>query len=671
MVRQSEARDRATVLFKQHGLDMLGWKLEFNKSPNHLGQCWFSQKTICISVYLLNSSSSADVEDTLLHEIAHALVGVGSIGHGDEWKAKAREIGCTSNVCGSMSKDNAQSVTPAETKAKQHIKPLTKACPTCGRVAIEKARLTMPNGTIYVSLECGHAHKKDELDNSGFSFETWTSKSGKKLYPYQLEGAQFIVSANGRALIADQPALGKTVQAISFLRGYESIATPALWVCKSTLKIQAMKEITDWAGLQYFPQIINSSRSFVLPGMKVYIISMDLLRNFPIQKIKDLGIKTLIFDECQHIKNPDSQRTNEVRRLVNEIDFCIMLSGTPWKNRGSEYFSVLNMLAPEKFPSFAYFKNKWVEYKYDEAKGKYVERGINNIPAFREFTKDFVIRRLRKDVLPDLPEVNRQLRYVELEKVYGESYEKAEAKVAAAARAAILEGGTMNMAAMAAELMYLKHITGLAKVDAQVADIEEWLDEAEDWEKFTIFHHHIDVGDDLEKKINDLLSSRGLNPCLRMKGGIDPWTRDKIQEDFKANIKSRILIASTLASGEGLNLQFCQNASMMERQWNPANEEQAELRFSRPLFYNDYPRYLQETLFDEDHTPLKPSIRVPYLICADTIDEMLTNLVEGKRYNFDRGMNPGSENLKWDEMEMIKELMEAIVRKRYGKGKAA
>lgn len=667
MVRQSEARARAEVLFKKHGLDLLGWKIEFNKSPNHLGQCWFSSKTICMSVYLLNSASAADVEDTLLHEIAHALEGVSSIGHGDSWKAKAREIGCTSNVCGSMSKDNAQSVTPSEQIERKHIKPLTKQCPTCGRVAIEQSTLTLPNGAVWVRLECGHLVKKEELDKSGFSFESWVSTSGKRLYPYQLEGANFIVSANGRALIADQPALGKTVQAISFLKGYESIALPALWVCKGPLKIQTMKEITDWAGLDFFPQIINNSRSFVLPGMKVYIISMDLLRNFPIAKIQELGIKTLIFDECQHIKNPDSQRTNEVRRLVNSVDYAIMLSGTPWKNRGSEYFSVLNMLAPEKFPSYAYFKSKWVEYKFDEEKGKYVERGINNIPAFRDYTKDFVIRRLRKDVLPDLPEVNRQLRYVELEKVYGESYEKAEAKVAAAARAAILEGRNLNMAAMAAELMYLKHITGLAKVDAQVADIEEWLDESEDWEKFTIFHHHIDVGDDLEQKINEKLKERGLRPCLRLLGGVDPWTRNKIQEEFKNDIKRRILIGSTLASGEGLNLQFCQNASMLERQWNPANEEQAELRFSRPLFYNDYPPYLQETLFDEDHTPLKPSIRVPYLICADTIDEMLTSLVEGKRINFDKAMNKGSENLSWDENEMMKELMEAIVRKRYGK----
>lgn len=670
MVRQQEAKELAEQLFRKHGLDMLGWKLEFNKSPNHLGQCWFGQKVIALSVYMLNSSNLADVTDTLLHEIAHALTGPAHKDHTDEWKRVAISIGCTGNKCGSMSADNSRSVTPAEQTEKKHIPPLTKRCPKCDVTAVEESRATFGKST-WLRLACGHLVEKEAIDSSTFSFETWTSSSDKKLYPYQVEGANFIINAQGRALIADEPGLGKTAQAISFLKAYPDLSLPCLWVCKTTLKIQALKEIVDWCGLEYFPQIIASSKSFVLPGMKVYVISMDLLRNFPVEKLQSLGIKTLVFDECQHIKNPDASRTQEVRRLVNGIDYTIMLSGTPWKNRGSEYFSVLNMLAPERFPSYAMFKNRWVEIAYDERKGKYTEKGINDIPKFREYTKDFVIRRLRKDVLPDLPEVNRQLRYVELEKVYGESYEKAEAKVAQAAKNAILEGGSLNLAAMAADLMYLKHITGLAKVDAQVEDAIDWLDESEDWEKLTIFHHHIDVGDDLQRKIDVALQERGYNKSLRMLGGMDPWDRNTIQEKFKLDKRNRILIASTLASGEGLNLQFCQNASMMERQWNPANEEQAELRFSRPLNYNDYPKYLQDTLFDENKQPYKPSIRIPYLICADTIDEMLTNLVEGKRINFKRAMNKGDEELKWEENEMIKDLMEAIVRKRYGKGKAA
>jgi hypothetical protein len=163
------------------------------------------------------------------------------------------------------------------------------------------------------------------------------------------------------------------------------------------------------------------------------------------------------------------------------------------------------------------------------------------------------------------------------------------------------------------------------------------------------------------------LVERGFNKTLRMFGGKDSDTRWNIEQSFKNNPKNRILIASTLASGEGLNLQFCQNFMQVERQWNPANEEQAELRFSRPLNYKDYPSYLQNYLFNDDRMPKKTSIRAPYLIADQTIDSMLTDIVERKRTNFRKSMNPGEENIKWEENEIIKELADMIIKKRFGR----
>jgi len=553
-----------------------------------------------------------------------------------------------------------------EPKKKPHVSPLKAKCPYCDKVIEETARLVTDGKTFIKSKNCHHIIGKDRL--KGVDYDNWVSGAGKVPYPYQVEGFKFIERANGRCLIADEPGLGKTVQAISFLNFHTEISTPCLWLCKTTLKIQTLKENIDWCGFEKLPaQIIEHSRFFPLPGMKIYISSYDLLKRIKKDKLDQLGIKTVIFDEVQHIKNPDSARTQDVRSVVQSADFFIALSGTPWKNRGSEYFSVLNMLAPEKFPSYKHFVNKWVRMDYDPQTGKYKEGGIRDVPAFREFTKDIVLRRLRKDVLPDLPPINRQIRYVELEDIYGENYEKAEEKVAAVIKNLLLEGGNVNNQKMQAEIMKLKHITGLAKVDAQVEDAISFLEDTEDWEKITIFHHHIDVGDDLEIKLDNWLSEHGYEKTLRLRGGDNAIHRDKIIGQFKTSEKRRVLIASTLASGEGLNIQFCQNASMMERQWNPGNEEQAELRFSRPLTYRDYPKYLQDALFAEDTSPYKVSIRVPYLICAGTVDEMLNGIIERKRVNFRTSMNPGEEDLKYSEAEMVRELAEAIVKKRYGK----
>ncbi len=516
-------------------------------------------------------------------------------------------------------------------------------------------------------MECGHVCKSDDL--IGNSFEDWESISGKRLYNYQLDGSRFIETSGGRCLIADQPALGKTVQAFSLLKFHPDISLPALWITKSKLKIQVAKESVDWLGVDYFPCIIDSPRSYIMENMKLYVISMDLLRNMPSEKILKMGFKTLIFDEIQHISNPLAKRTQEVKRLSQLCPNIIFLSGTPWKNRATEYFSALNILRPDLFPSLKSFEERWVEW-YEASDGKYKPGGIRNIKQFRELTSSFIIRRLRDDVLPDLPRINRQISYVEIEDIFAKAYDKAESEFARKVKDQILEGEE-NLSKLQDDIMILKHIVGLAKVDAQVEQAIEWLENSEDWEKLTIFHHHIDVGDQIENKLNTYLTNNGFSKCLRIRGGMDGNDSNRILDNYKSNIRCRILVASTLASGEGLNIQFCQNASMMELQWNPANEEQAELRFSRPLTYADYPKYLQAELFNENKEAKKVSIRVPYLIAAGTVDEMLTEYKERKRHNFDKSMNPGSESIQWSENDIMKELTQQIMKKRYGTQKIA
>ena len=101
----------------------------------------------------------------------------------------------------------------------------------------------------------------------------------------------------------------------------------------------------------------------------------------------------------------------------------------------------------------------------------------------------------------------------------------------------------------------------------------------------------------------------------------------------------RILIASTLAAGEGLNLQFCSDCMIMERQWNPANEEQAEARFPRPGQTAD-------------------KIMATYLIAAGTINDFLTEIVERKRSIVHSTLD--NIDTKWDESSLIKELAETL-----------
>lgn len=661
MVRTIDCQQWCDDELRKHGL-YPSWKTIFTKSGKWIARCYYDEKRIVFNIIHLNSRSEVEVRQTIYHEIAHALVGPGH-GHNETWRNKAIELGLKDpKPCAPNNIDPGRSVVIAETKEPRKFNRLNVLCPIC-KVQAEEISSATINGQRWTKLKCGHLIKKESISDS-FDFSSWTSKSGKKLYPFQIEGIKFLESAGGRALIADEPGLGKTIQALGFIYANKEQVSPTLWVCKTTLKLQALKEALDWCGPEFMAQIIYNPRNIIIPGLRLYIISMDLLRNMKSETLDSIGFKTIVADEIQHFKNPDSTRTAELRKLVSRAEYFIPLSGTPWKNRGQEYFPVLNMIDPSKFPSYASFKNRWVAYYTDPKTFKTKQGGIQNIPAFREYTKDFIIRRLRDDVLPDLPKINRQIRFIDMEGLYQKSYDKAEAKVAAIIKSAMIDGRDPQN--IASEIMTLKHITGLAKVQPCIEDVKELLEQTEDFEKITIFHHHIDVGDNLQKGdgvtyegLDKWLVDNGYSKSLRLYGGRSPDERNDIIEDFKKDISNRVLIASTLASGEGLNIQFCQNAMMLERQWNPANEEQAELRFSRPLTKGELPSYLYPIV------DRQISIRIPYYIADQTIDSMLTEMVERKRMAFRNSMD--GAGLEWNEMEMMNELQELIVKKVYGK----
>ena len=86
----------AMQLMKEHGLT--GWTFKFDHAKNRCGQCHYSKKQISLSEHYVKLNEVASVTNTILHEIAHALVGHG-YGHGPTWKRKAKEIGCTASRC--------------------------------------------------------------------------------------------------------------------------------------------------------------------------------------------------------------------------------------------------------------------------------------------------------------------------------------------------------------------------------------------------------------------------------------------------------------------------------------------------------------------------------------------------------------------------------------------
>ncbi len=91
----------ANQLMEQHGLKLAGWRFKLNTNRSRLGVCRYTTRSIELSTFHVSSGNWKEIKNTILHEIAHALVGPNH-GHGAVWRSKALAIGCNGERCGIM-----------------------------------------------------------------------------------------------------------------------------------------------------------------------------------------------------------------------------------------------------------------------------------------------------------------------------------------------------------------------------------------------------------------------------------------------------------------------------------------------------------------------------------------------------------------------------------------
>jgi len=544
---------------------------------------------------------------------------------------------------------------------------LQTKCEFCGKLAVEQSRETFDN-EIWVSLECGHtlihaALAPDKIDI--------VSSDGRSLFPFQKETITFMEDADCNGMVLHEQGLGKTVIACALLKRNKDLL-PALIVVKSGLRSQWFAELIRWAGMG--AQVITSSKEIpYFDYFDVVIVSVDTLRllrpdvkvvsDWDVMKAEMSGrkapkkdrpiiwtddicarFKCIIVDESQKIKNPGASRTQALRKIVSSANNgskarVICMSGTNIEKHAGEFFVTLNLTRPELFPHQSTFQVQHCEI--NPMSGKIM--GLRNPTRFKELTKDFIIRYKREDVLPDLPKVFRQFRLAEIEGGELDAYIKIvqEFQEAMEAETPMLPTDILGY------LSKMRHITGIAKVNAALEFIEEFLLESE--RKLVVFLHHQMAGTILMKKLDQLCKDGAFAPPLQLHSALNMEQRVAMVEEFKEP-KNRLMVASTMVAGEGLNLQFCSDCLIMERQWNPSAEEQAEGRFPRPGSTAD-------------------KINAHYLIAAGTIDDFLTDIVESKRRNMSQTLD-GVE-IQWDEGSLIMELVKVLQTKGLKKWKIA
>lgn len=567
------------------------------------------------------------------------------------------------------------------TPAPRRMRKIVEVCEACKEISPEKKNTAIEDsresvdvggGKVLnvIKLQCGHSIIEEVMAGVGTDSEGNTNSSediyfdarskisldtetGLPKIPryYQVKTANFIEQANYRAGIFHDTGVGKTLCAMLPVLAHREILLPLAVFCKAGLTRQWQFELKDWLGLE--SQVIQNGKHAPCYkegpddefGYDAFIVSYDSFKRT--SWIEDFRVNYIILDECQAIKAIESKRTKAIQDAVRDKQNVVGLSATPFKNSAREYYPVLNLLEPKLFYSEQAYLERYVNYYFDASAGVMKYGGLVNPERFKERTKHFIIRYTREEVAPELPKINRQFTYMDVEDELIQAFEKAYDEFDSIWNESEEHNIGKNKE-LQASLFKLWHLTGISKVNSTVEYVKEFLENEPENKKITLFKHHNDVGDFIKIKLDAWCEKNGYNKPLILNAD-SPWRDKYVDQCTKTHWpsidpKDRVLIVSALAGGEGLNLQACGDMVGVERLWNPQNEGQCEGRFSRIGSVSD-------------------TIYAQYFCAVGTIDDYFVELNEKKRKWFNEAMSGVGGSGEELERNVMQELTEAIVRR--------
>jgi len=252
--------------------------------------------------------------------------------------------------------------------------------------------------------------KKEETidytkDNMVRKVESLPDKLRNALYDFQVEGVKFGIEHHCRFLLADEMGVGKTIQAISLAYIYRD-SWPVLIVCPGSMKYLWKGEIQTWLCLKnHRINILNSSRQRISEEAYFYIISYDLVRNV-LKKLRKMIFDFVILDEAHSIKNKDSLRARNILPIAIRAKRLILMTGTPLLAKPYEGYPLLYALRPDLFGYFKKFAYRYCDPQPTPFGISW--SGTSNTKELHWILSTLMVRRLKKDILNDLPPKRRQ-----------------------------------------------------------------------------------------------------------------------------------------------------------------------------------------------------------------------------------------------------------------------
>ncbi len=451
---------------------------------------------------------------------------------------------------------------------------------------------------------------------------------GLKLYRFQAESVRFLESRRGRALIAHEMGLGKTIISLTWLRIHPE-ARPAICVVPASLKINWQREARKWLAQDELIQVVSGRPNG--NGQKLWgsviVINYDILKDWA-KTIKTLNPQVAVFDESHYLKNPKAQRTQAGKELAKGIPHVIAMSGTPIINRPSEFYNAINLVNPTVFPSWYKYASRYCGPKHNGFAMEY--NGASNTEELHKILTNpetgIMHRYLKKDVLKDLPAKIRSV--VPLELGNRSEYERAvedflgwlERHETEVARERLTEeqlldneeeidrvakriGKDKADRAAGAEALVaigkLKQLAARGKLKAAI----EWIGNVVDQgEKIIVFavHHWV---------VDQLMEAFG-KQAVRLTGEENQDQRQLAVDRFQNDDSVRVFVGNVKAAGVGITLTAASIVAFMELPWTPGEVCQAEDRAHR---------------IGQEQT-----VNVYYLVAEKTIEEDIAVMLDAK-----------------------------------------
>lgn len=489
-----------------------------------------------------------------------------------------------------------------------------------------------------------------------------TYEGDDDLFPHQRAGVAFLSTAR-RALLADEPGLGKTAQTIRALKKLSETEPvfPALIVCPNTLKKNWLREFGMWwpdVKVQVISGSAGQRRKRFTEDADVFVINWESLRSHSRlasygsvalarcpacgghdekvsenrcevhkRELNEIDFKAVVADEIHRSKDPKSKQTRALWAATGDADLRFALTGTPIANNVLDLWPILHWLSPSEWPS----KTRWIDRMVDtmlNAFGGMMVLGVkpHMNDEFYAAINPRMRRMLKARVLPWLPPVLKERRDVEMSSKQRKAYDQMRDLMIAE-----LENGDALVAPspLTQTTRLLQFASSYAEIltDEDTGEIKTRL--ADPSCKVDALMNDLssgDFGDDsvavcaVSRQLIELLSAemtKAKIPHGLITGAQNEDERQKAVDDFQSG-KIKWILFTAQAGGVGITLTAARRLVMLQRPWSLVDYKQALDRVHR--------------IGSEVHD----SIVIMDYVTEGTIEERVIQVLDSKADNFEQ-----------------------------------